>query len=226
MAQVAGLSAYFHNMLLIEQLECIRGDKRLFTGLDFGVSAGEVLRITGSNGAGKTSLLRLLAALSSPHHGKIYWHGQPVQRLGGAFRAQLRFLGHQNAIKEELTPLENLLATAQLAGNPVNEAAAELALAHAGVSVCADLACKYLSQGQKRRTALASLCHDQRPLWILDEPFVALDTTAIAWLSGLIGDHARDGGLAVLTSHQPVELDGVPIKDLHLDELGKRGGAC
>jgi len=202
-------------MLVAEQLECVRGGRRLFTDVGFELTAGNILRVSGDNGSGKTSLLRLLAGLSHPQKGNIFWHGKPVMRLGGEFRANLCYLGHLNSIKDELTPMENLLATAQLADQPLDKELATSALTEAGLALCLDLPCKFLSQGQKRRSSLARLCHDQRSLWILDEPFVALDSKALAWLCGLVEAHTARGGILVLTTHQAVKLNGA-ITDLNL----------
>lgn len=187
-------------------LECRRGERRLFHGISFCLAAGELLFVAGKNGAGKTSLLRMLCGLLPPETGEIRWQGEAIRALGDEFHAQLCYLGHQNAIKEELTPLENLLAAARLAGLDLDEDAALAALERLGLRGRTDLACRDLSQGQKRRVALARLVVDRRPLWILDEPFVALDVAAVNELAGLIGAHLQQGGLAVMTSHQAVDI--------------------
>ena len=127
-------------------------------------------------------------------------------RLGEAFRREIFYLGHANAIKDELSPLENLLSAARLAEQTLDEDAALEALETFGLAGREDLACRYLSQGQKRRVALARLVHERRPLWLLDEPFVALDAAAVEQVSGLIGTHLQRGGLVVLTTHQAVEI--------------------
>lgn len=203
-------------MLEAQDLECIRGDRRLFHGVGFRLDAGELLFLQGRNGAGKTSLLRMLCGLSQPESGEIRWKGESIRRLSDDFRADLCYLGHLNAIKEELTPLENLLASARLAGEALSEDDALDALEQVGLLGREDLACRYLSQGQKRRVALARLVHERRPLWILDEPFVALDVNAVAWLTGLIGAHLQRGGLAVLTTHQPVDIPAGCVRQLRL----------
>jgi heme exporter protein A len=150
--------------------------------------------------------------------GQIRWRGTDIRRLAGDFYAELCFLGHQNAIKEELTPLENLVDAARFAGLAQNEATVLAALAQVGLAGREDLLCRDLSQGQKRRVALARLVFETRPLWVLDEPFVALDAHAVAWLAGLIGRHAAAGGLVVLTTHQPVDIPGGVLRELSLGE--------
>ena len=165
-------------MLEADNLECVRGERRLFAGLGFKLEAGELLYLQGKNGAGKTSLLRMLIGLLPQEAGEIRWKGQSIRSAGEDFRADLCYLGHLNAIKEELTPLENLLAAARLADEELSEDDALDALEQVGLAGREDLACKYLSQGQKRRVALARLVKERRPLWVLDEPFVALDVAA------------------------------------------------
>ena len=203
-------------MLETYELECQRGDRRLFAGLGFRLDAGELLYLRGHNGSGKTSLLRMLCGLLPPAAGEIRWRGQPIGKLGEDYRRELCFLGHHNAIKEELTPLENLLTAAVLADEPLDEDQALDALETLGLAGREDLACRYLSQGQKRRVALARLANERRPLWLLDEPFVALDTTAVECVAGLIGAHLQRGGLAVLTTHQPVEIAAGTVHELIL----------
>ncbi|MCL2345522.1 MAG: cytochrome c biogenesis heme-transporting ATPase CcmA [Desulfobulbus sp.] len=203
-------------MLEADNLECVRGERRLFAGLGFRLAAGELLHLQGRNGAGKTSLLRMLLGLLPPEAGEIRWQGEAIRKLAEDYRADLCYLGHLNAIKEELTPLENLLAAARLADEDLPEDDALDALEQVGLAGREDLACKYLSQGQKRRVALARLVKERRPLWILDEPFVALDVAAVDWLAGLISGHLQRGGLAVMTTHQPVSIAAGAVRELRL----------
>ena len=203
-------------MLEVSNLGCIRGERTLFSGIGFRLGGGELLYVQGSNGSGKTSLLRMLCGLSHPVAGEIRWHGELVGRLGEEYRRELCYLGHPNAIKEEMTPLENLLASAKLAGENLDEGAAIDALERIGLAGREDLACRYLSQGQKRRVALARLVNERRALWILDEPYVALDPTAIELVASLIGAHLQRGGLAVLTTHQAVEVSAGTVRELRL----------
>ncbi|RKT51316.1 heme exporter protein A [Azonexus fungiphilus] len=203
-------------MLEAENLECVRGERRLFAGLGFTLSAGELLYLQGRNGAGKTSLLRMLIGLLPPEDGEIRWQGRPIRSQKDDYHGALCYLGHLNAIKEELTPLENLLAAARLGGTTLPEDDAIDALEQVGLAGREDLACKYLSQGQKRRVALARLVVDRRPLWILDEPFVALDVLAVDWLAGIISGHLQRGGMAVMTTHQPVAIPAGRVRELRI----------
>ena len=203
-------------MLEADNLECVRGERRLFAGVGFRLDAGELLYLQGKNGSGKTSLLRMLIGLLPPENGEIRWQGESIHTLADEFRANLCYLGHQNAIKEELTPLENMLASAHLADEVLSEDEALDALEQVGLAGREDLACRYLSQGQKRRVALARLVNEKRPLWILDEPFVALDVAAVNWLAGIISGHLQRGGLAVMTTHQQVNIPAGAVRELKL----------
>lgn len=203
-------------MLAAEQLACVRGERRLFAAVGFRLDGGELLYLQGRNGAGKTSLLRMLIGLLPPEAGQILWRGQDIHEQIDEFRAELCYLGHHNAIKEELTPLENLLLSARLADEDLSEDDALDALEQVGLAGREDLACKYLSQGQKRRVALARLVKERRALWVLDEPFVALDVAAVAWLAGIISAHLQRGGLAVMTTHQPVDIPAGTVRELRL----------
>lgn len=203
-------------MLEVSNLECVRGERRLFAHVGFRLGDGELLSLQGKNGSGKTSLLRMLCGLSPVADGEIRWRGALIGKLGENYRRELCYLGHHNAIKEELTPLENLLASARLADEALDEGAALDALEMVGLAGREDLACRYLSQGQKRRVALARLVNERRALWILDEPYVALDVAAIDLVAGLIGAHLQRGGLAVLTTHQVVNVAAGTVRELRL----------
>lgn len=172
--------------------------------------------LQGRNGAGKTSLLRMLIGLLPPTAGAILWKGSPIRRQSENYRAELCYLGHHNGTKEDLTPLENLLTSARLHGEHLAEDDAVDALEQVGLAGREDIACKYLSQGQKRRVALARLVKNRCALWILDEPFVALDSTAVGWLEELIGGHLQRGGLCVMTTHQPVTISAGAIRKLRI----------
>ncbi len=193
-------------MLTATGLSCVRGERRLFAGLDLAVGPGEWLHVQGENGAGKTSLLRILSTLSPPAEGEVRWQGEPVTVLAEDYRRAMLFLGHHGAVKEELTPLENLTLAAQLDGAELDETTALQALARFGLRGREDLAVRFLSAGQKRRVLLARLAVRKATLWILDEPFTALDVKAVAMLSGLIEEHLVAGGMAILTSHQSMPL--------------------
>jgi heme exporter protein A len=195
-------------MFSVSNLSCSRGDKRLFSGVSFALQAGEWLHLEGDNGVGKTSLLRLACGLSALEQGEIQWQGQPVSRNSDEFRANLAYLGHQLALKEDLSPLENLVADAAIAGRALSLADAKSALAQLGLKGREHLPVRVLSQGQKRRSALARLLVSSAKLWILDEPFVALDAAAQNVLSEVINGHLNRQGMVLLTSHQSVTLAG------------------
>ncbi|QDX81779.1 heme ABC exporter ATP-binding protein CcmA [Denitratisoma sp. DHT3] len=212
-------------MLQAQNLRCVRGERQLFSDLGFTLDAGELLYLQGKNGAGKTSLLRMLVGLLPPAGGEILWKGRPIGRQAEEYRAELCYLGHHNGTKEDLTPLENLLTSARLAGEALSEDDAVDALEQVGLAGREDIACKYLSQGQKRRVALARLVKKRCALWILDEPFVALDTAAVGWLTELIGGHLQRGGLCVMTTHQPVAISAGAVREQWIGARPAPGGA-
>ncbi len=193
-------------MLKVTGLACSRGERRLFADVAFSLAAGEWLHVQGENGAGKTSLLRLLAGLSPPDAGAIHWRGAAAPSPD--FHRELIYLGHQAAVKDELTPLENLHFSAALDGIRLHEQAALAALGRLGLRGREELPVRVLSAGQKRRVLLARLLTRPATLWMLDEAFNALDGSAVRLLGELIGEHLARGGLAVLTSHQPLPLPG------------------
>jgi len=189
----------------------------LFEGVGFSLAAGGLLYVRGANGTGKTSLLRILCGLSPAEDGRILWDGSATRELGALFRRALIYLGHGNALQESLNARENLAYVAALAGVAATPLDLNGALARVGLRGAMSQPVRHLSQGQKRRVALARLLLAPARLWVLDEPFVALDTHGVNLLAGLINDHLAAGGLAILTSHQQVELCAVSE---HVVELG------
>ena len=172
------------------------------------VGEGELLGLIGPDGAGKTSLLRIVAGLAGADEGHLEWEGRPVAEARDEFHARLLYLGHAPAIKDDLSALENLQIAAAVAGRPLDEATALAALRRIGLAGREDLPSRVLSQGQKRRVALARLLCSQARLWILDEPFVALDVAAVDQLCTILDEHLARGGLLLFTSHQAVHLAG------------------
>lgn len=203
-------------MLEVGNLGCVRGDHRLFSGLNFSLSAGELMQVQGPNGSGKTSLLRTLCGLAMPESGEIRWRGKNVRELGEEYFAELAYLGHHNAIKDELNALENLHINAGLAGAEVDEKQALAALRRMGLRKKELLPVKVLSQGQRRRVALARLLVTDAPLWILDEPLTALDVGAVDLMQELIGEHVSNDGMVIFTTHQPLQVAGVETRHLTL----------
>ena len=187
-------------------LTCVRGERTLFTGLDLEVSAGEWLHVRGENGIGKTSLLRLLSGLTKPGAGEIFWNEQLISADPSEYHRNLLFLGHRDSLKEDLTALENLSIATALDGIAVTEDEILLALHRFGLRGREDLPVNCLSAGQKRRVLLARLLLRQAKLWILDEPFNALDVRAVEMLSELILEHIASGGMAIMTSHQEIPM--------------------
>lgn len=198
-------------MLELRDVTCERGGRALFDHLDCRVAAGQLLRVKGANGSGKTSLLRMLCGLLPPARGQILWRGQQLPAQVEDFGRQLVYLGHAAALKDDLSALENLHMSCLLGGVAITAAEAAGALKEAGLSARQRAPTRQLSQGQRRRVALARLVLAfAAPLWVLDEPFNALDTVATGWLCGLITAHLSSGGVVVLTSHQNIALDGLP----------------
>lgn len=203
-------------MLEISNLACNRGDHQLFSGLSFSLSDGELLQVQGENGKGKTSLLRMLCGFLAPAAGEIRWRGQDIRELDEEYYAEMVYLGHLNAIKDELNALENLRISAGLAGCEVDDKEAIAALRHMGLRGRETLPVKVLSQGQRRRVALARLLVGNAPLWILDEPLTALDVGAVGLMQELIGTHLAKNGMVIFTTHQPLEVAGVETRRLTL----------
>ena len=193
-------------MLSLHKIQCRRGERELFNGVELALQRGELLQVEGPNGSGKTSLLRIIAGLSEAAAGEIRWRNETIKDLGEDYFRELLYLGHAAAIKDELTVLENLMLTLQLSGEGTTSAIAKQALTDAGLKHRLTLPAKYLSQGQRRRVALARLCLSLRPLWILDEPFTALDVNAVTWVAGLIAKHLGRNGIVLFTTHQDVPI--------------------
>ncbi len=195
-------------------LVCRRSDRVVFRGLGFALDPGDALVLVGPNGSGKSSLLRLMAGLMQPDSGDIQWDGVPIATDREAHGERCHYVGHQDAIKAVLTVGESVGLSAELRG--VNGKVGE-ALDCFGLRSLADMPGKFLSAGQKRRAALARLLAAPAPLWLLDEPSLALDRASVAALEAAIGRHRAGGGLAVIATH--TELDLPRAAELRVDEF-------
>lgn len=206
-------------MLQAVSLRCSRGERRLFSDLNVKVERGSLLAVVGENGSGKTSLLRIFSSLLPPEQGSVLWEGEDIRQLKELYVGQLTYIGHLNGIKDDLTPLENVTSSMLLAGEPCSNDRAREALEAIGLKrPTHHLASRVLSQGQKRRVALARLWLSTRPLWLLDEPFTSLDRAATNVVTQRLHTHLERGGLAVVVTHQEVALPAQTVHRLNLSE--------
>lgn len=194
----------------------MRGEHQLFAGLNFSLNSGELLQVQGVNGSGKTTLLRSLCGFIQPQAGEIHWRGQNIRELEEDFYADIIYLGHLNGIKDELNALENLRFSSAMAGYEVSDSVAVAALRRMGLRGRETFPVKILSQGQRRRVALARLLISKASLWILDEPLTALDVSAVGLMQDVIGDHLKQQGMVIFTTHQTLEVTGVETRRLSL----------
>ncbi len=196
-------------------LSCIRNDQMLFEDLGFNISAGEVLQITGPNGCGKTTLLRILCGFLMPDEGDVSWNGNNIRLTRSEYVKDICYVGHNNGIKEELTPLENLIA-AQALSDARRDMQPEQALNQMGLNDLDYQLVKKLSSGQRRRVALARLLITKACLWILDEPFTSLDDSGKEIVKNIIDTHNNDGGITIVVTHDPVMILKPNIKKIEL----------
>ena len=187
--------------LLATDLACVRGGRQVFRNLSFTVGAGDALVVTGPNGVGKSSLLRLIAGLVRPVEGQLALEGGDPELT---IAEQAHYLGHQDALKPSLTVSENLAFWTDFLGSGPPKGA----LAAVGLDALAQLPALYLSAGQRRRLSLARLIAVERPIWLLDEPTSALDTAAQGMLADLMRTHLAGGGLILAATHGPLGLEG------------------
>jgi heme exporter protein A len=205
------------------QLACARGERHLFTDINFEVHAGDALRIAGPNGTGKTSMLRLLCGLAYPAAGEVRWQGKNVRNVREDYCKELIYLGHANGVKDDLAAWENVTIGATLSGHPVTREDAWNALDQLGLDEVGHLPTRVLSQGQRKRVALARLWLPNAPkIWILDEPFTALDKDAVAQLCNKLDEHLSSGGMVIYTTHQEITLAKGRMLQLNLEA----GAAC
>lgn len=197
-------------------MECVRGDRRLFRDVSFSLAAGTLLQLTGPNGSGKTSLLRIIAGLVSPESGEVLWRGAQVGSLAEEYSRSVTYLGHRTAVKEELSSTENLRISNGLSGIEVTGATAQQALARVGLAGRENLPARFLSEGQRRRSALARLITCSTTLWLLDEVLASLDRAAGSLIESIIGEHLNRGGIAIVATHQELHIPTSSFQRLEL----------
>ena len=203
-----------HPLLQVDNFHCERDDRILFQGVNFTLDRGEILQVVGHNGCGKTTLLRSICGLSSYANGGVHWRGKPLAEVAADFRREVLFHGHLAGVKALLTPRENLLWFVDVycqGGGDIDKALSEV-----GLFGYEDVPCGNLSAGQLRRVALAKFLLSPSTLWVLDEPFTAIDVHGIAMLQSLLQQHLAKGGAVLLTSHQAIDVPEVRSLNLEM----------
>lgn len=204
-------------MLEIKNLYCERDERILFSGLSFSLQANEIIQIEGQNGSGKTTLLRILCGLSNAYQGELFWQGKELQSVRDEYYQALLYVGHHAGVKAALTPEENLIWMSTLHPS-LDKTLLYEALQKVGLYGYEDVPCYALSAGQQRRVGLARLYMSNAPLWVLDEPFTALDKKGVAEKEALIARHTQSGGAVVLTTHHDLCIPGEHVRTINLDE--------
>ena len=197
---------------------CVRGGRAVFSDVGFSLASGGALVLAGANGAGKSSLLRIMAGLLAPARGALTWNGAALREDWPAHRRRLHYVGHRDAVKPALTAAENLDFRARVRGAART---AGDALARLGLEALAEVPARFLSAGQRRRLALACLAATPAPLWLLDEPTVALDRESAGRVAAMIAEHRAGGGMAVVATHGEIALTGA-----HRLDLDRHAGAA
>ncbi len=203
-------------MLEAINLGCVRGERRLFSNMSFSLEPGTFLKLTGSNGSGKTSLLRILCGLMPPAEGEVRWRGASIRSLREEYCSLVIYIGHAPGIKNELSAIENLRILAGLSGVELDAEQAANALAQIGLAGNETLPAAVLSQGQRRRLALARLIVCKTALWVLDEVLTSLDAAAATLVTSMIGDHLGRGGIAIVATHQDFSVSAGSFQRIEL----------
>ena len=209
-------TAEFDQMLEAINLTCVRGDRLLFRGVSFSLAPGGLLELRGPNGGGKTSLLRILCGLATPADGEVRWNGANTRTLREEYFGSLAYVAHLNGVKDELTALENLLAARRVAGHELSKHEGEATLERAGLINQRHLPTRVLSAGQRRRLALARLLASRAKLWLLDEILTSLDDSGVDLVRTLITEHIDGGGLAIVATHQELNLSPPGLQTINL----------
>jgi heme exporter protein A len=194
----------------------VRGERLLFSNIGFSLKPGGFLQLTGPNGSGKTSLLRILCGLLAPEDGEIRWQGESIRSLAEEYSQSITYIGHRNAVKEELNSLENLQISSGLDGFELSRVQAQEALLRVGLGGRENLPVRFLSEGQRRRSALARLLTRKTALWLLDEVVASLDQAAVTLIEGVIGEHLSRGGMAIVATHQELHISSGSFQRLEL----------
>jgi heme exporter protein A len=205
-------------MLTVSHLFCERDERVLFKNLHFELKIGEILQIEGQNGSGKTTLLRILSGLSDAYEGEVFWHNTLLSKTLESYYLSMLYVGHLTGVKGALTPEENLEWMAHLSPHLTKISRLE-ALKKVGLYGFEDVPCHSLSAGQQRRVGLARLYLSSAPLWILDEPFTALDKKGVMEKEALIAEHIQSGGSVILTTHHALNIPNHTVRHLNLDSL-------
>ena len=212
-------------MLEVTNLGCVRGHRSLFSGINFTIKPGTLLQVQGANGSGKTSLLRIICGLMAPENGEVRWQGANIRSLGEEYFTSISYLGHRNGIKEELSSVENLRISKGLAGGELSQEEARDALRQVGLAGRENLPARFLSEGQRRRSALARLIACSAKLWVLDEVLASLDAAAVKLVESLIEEHLSKDGMAIVATHQELNLSAGSFQRLELATAVPSGAA-
>jgi heme exporter protein A len=203
-------------MLEVTNLDCVRGDRKLFSDINLSLKPGTFLQVQGANGSGKTSLLRILCGLLAPVRGEVRWQGAKIRSLGEDYFTAITYIGHRSAVKEELTCLENHRINNGLAGVELKREEALENLGKMGLAGREHLPARLLSEGQRRRLALSRLLSSSSRLWLLDEVLTSLDQAAVSLIKSVIEAHLKSGGMAVVATHQELNLAASSVQRLQL----------